>query len=75
MLVDNCSNCEPGTKFEELRRFISSQPSTTSVGVAYIHNGRLQVAEKPTTIASAPSKLSAPRREASPPVRLLRLRN
>ncbi len=23
LLVDNCSNCEPGTKFEELRRFIT----------------------------------------------------
>jgi len=48
VLVDNCSNCEPGSKFEELRRFISSQPSTTKVGVAYIENGRLQVAENPT---------------------------
>ena len=48
VLVDNCSNCEPGSKFEELRRFIDSQPSTTAVGVAYINNGRLQVAENPT---------------------------
>ena len=48
VLVDNYSNCEPGSKFEELRRFISSQPSTTTVGVAYIQNGRLQVAENPT---------------------------
>ena len=48
LLVDNCSNCEPGSKFEEIRRFIDSQPSTTAVGVAYIKNGRLQVAENPT---------------------------
>jgi hypothetical protein len=48
LLVDNCSNCEPGSKFEELRRFISSQPSTTLVGIAYIAGGRLQVAEAPT---------------------------
>jgi hypothetical protein len=48
VLVDNCSNCEPGSKFEELRRFIDSQPLTTAIGVAYIENGRLQVAEKPT---------------------------
>jgi len=48
ILVDSCSNCEPGSKFDELRRFISSQASTTTVGVAYIQNGRLQVAEKPT---------------------------
>jgi len=49
LLVDNCSSCEPGSKFEELSRFISSQPPTTAVGVAYIRNGRLQLAENPTT--------------------------
>jgi len=48
VLVDNCSNCEPGSKFEELRRFIDSQPPTTTIGIAYIANGALQVAEKPT---------------------------
>ncbi len=48
LLVDHCSNCEPGSKFEEIRRFIVSQPSTTAVGVAYILNGQLQVAELPT---------------------------
>ena len=49
LLVDNYSNCEPGSKFEELSHFISSQPSTTTVGVAYIQDGRLKVAENPTT--------------------------
>ncbi|HTW68095.1 MAG TPA: hypothetical protein VME17_25945 [Bryobacteraceae bacterium] len=48
LLVDHCSNCEPGSKFEELSRFISSQPPTTAVGVAYIQSGRLQIAENPT---------------------------
>lgn len=48
LLVDNCSSCEPGSKFEELRRFIGSQPPTTAIGVAYIQDGRLQVAENPT---------------------------
>jgi hypothetical protein len=47
-LVDNCSSCEPGTKFEELRRFILAQPPTTAIGVAYIRNGKLEVAENPT---------------------------
>src|ERR1019366_5668722 len=41
-------NCEPGSKFEELRRFIVSQPSTTSIGVCYIQDGRLKIAESPT---------------------------
>jgi hypothetical protein len=49
LLVDHCSNCEPGSKFEEINRFILSQPSTTAVGVAYIQSGRLQVAQNPTT--------------------------
>ncbi len=48
VLVDNCSNCEPGSKFEEIRSFILAQPRTTSVGVAYLQDGRFQVAEKPT---------------------------
>src|ERR1700733_11785847 len=49
LLVDNCSNCEPGSKFEELSQFIRSQPPTTAVGIAYILNGRLQMGENLTT--------------------------
>jgi hypothetical protein len=61
LLVDNCSNCEPGPKFEELRRFIGSQPPATSIGVAYIQDGRLVVAEKPTQDRErAVNALSAP---------------
>lgn len=48
VLIDSCSNCEPGAKFEELRHFIVSQPSTTDVGIAYMTGGRLRVAEAPT---------------------------
>src|SRR5277367_6140651 len=48
LLVDNCSSCEPGSKFEELRRFIVAQPATTAIGVAYIRNGHLEVVENPT---------------------------
>jgi hypothetical protein len=48
LLVDDCSSCEPGSKFEEVRRFIDSQSPTTAVGVAYIHNGNLEVIENPT---------------------------
>lgn len=49
VLVDNCSDCAAGPQFEELARFISTQPPTTSVGVAYIQNGQLQLALEPTT--------------------------
>jgi hypothetical protein len=48
VLVDNCSSCEVGTKFLELNRFIAAQPSTTAIGVGYITNGKLSVAERPT---------------------------
>jgi hypothetical protein len=48
LLVDNCSSCEPGSKFEEVRRFIESQLPTTAIGVAYIRNGQLAVVENPT---------------------------
>jgi hypothetical protein len=48
LLVDNCSNCEVGSKFEELAKFIRTQPPTTSFGVAYIQDGKLRVAENPT---------------------------
>lgn len=49
VLVDNCSSCEAGPQFEELSRFLQEQPATTSVGVAYIQNGQLQVGVEPTT--------------------------
>lgn len=76
LLVDNCSNCEPGSNFEELSRFIGSQPPTTTVGVAYILNGRLQVAENPTADhARAVKALSTPEgnKPASPFVALAEL--
>ena len=48
LLVDNCSSCEPGNKFEELHHFIGFQPSATSIGIAYIQDGHLRIAESPT---------------------------
>jgi hypothetical protein len=61
LLVDNCSNCEAGSQFEDLSRFIASQPSSTKIGVAYIQNGRLQLAERPTSDhARAASVLNTP---------------
>lgn len=61
ILVDNCSSCEAGTKFQELSRFIASQAPSTSVGVAYISNGRVTVAVAPTPDHErAVNALSAP---------------
>jgi hypothetical protein len=61
VLVDNCSSCEAGTKFQELSRFIASQPPATAVGVAYITAGKLKIAELPTLDrARAVKALNAP---------------
>src|SRR5208283_649983 len=61
VLVDNCSNCEPGPLFEELRHFLVSLPATTQVGVAYIDSGRVRVVENPTQDRErAVQALSAP---------------
>ncbi len=61
LLVDNCSNCEPGSKFEEIRGFILAQASTTKVGVAYMENGELRIAQMLTTDhKKAVSALSVP---------------
>ncbi len=48
VLVDSSSNWEIGEKLADLRQFLTSQPPTTSVGIAYIQDGRLEVAQKPT---------------------------
>ncbi|HUA82868.1 MAG TPA: hypothetical protein VMB85_03350 [Bryobacteraceae bacterium] len=61
MLVDQCSSCEPGSKFEELQKFLLSQAPTTRIGVAYIKDGKLQIAVNPTTDRDRAIKgLSAP---------------
>jgi hypothetical protein len=48
VLVDNCSSCEAGSQFADLRKFINSQAPATSVGVAYIQEGKLTIAQNPT---------------------------
>src|SRR5579872_4089913 len=47
VLVANSSNSELGSNFADLRRFLSSQPAITSIGIAYIQEGRLEVAQRP----------------------------
>ena len=48
LLVANSSNGELGPRFADLQKFLGSQPATTSIGIAYIEDGRLEVAQKPT---------------------------
>jgi hypothetical protein len=49
VVVDNCSSCEPGSKFEELKKFLLARSASTKIGVAYIQDGKLQIALNPTT--------------------------
>ncbi len=47
ILVDNCANCEGGPNAGELAAFVRSQPPGTSIGVAYIQDGALKIAQEP----------------------------
>jgi hypothetical protein len=61
VLIDDAANYDFGAKLQELRRFVAAQPAPVSVGVAYIHDGALQIAENPTTDhARAARALRAP---------------
>ena len=48
LLLDHCSNCEAGSQFDDLRKFISSQPATTTIGVAYVEDGCARIVEPVT---------------------------
>ncbi|WP_031497800.1 hypothetical protein [Bryobacter aggregatus] len=48
ILIDERGDPGAVTRFEELRRFISSQPPTTAIGVAYMENGEAHVVQAPT---------------------------
>lgn len=48
-LIDDAANYDFGSKLQELRRFITAQPASVPIGIAYIHDGSLQIVEKPTT--------------------------
>lgn len=49
LLIDDTANYDFGAKLQELRRFVTAQPAPVSIGLAYIHDGALKVAENPTT--------------------------
>ncbi len=45
VLLDDSSNLSLGSQLEEIRQFISAQPATTKIGVAYMQNGSAQVTQ------------------------------
>lgn len=48
-VIDDSADYSPEQKLQELRDFIKAQPRDAAIGIAYIHDGALRVAEKPTT--------------------------
>jgi len=48
-LIDDSADYAPAQKLQELRDFIKAQPAAVAIGIAYIHDGVLRLAEKPTT--------------------------
>jgi len=49
LLIDDSADYGPAQKLTELRQFIAAQPAAVAIGVAYIHDGALRLAEKPST--------------------------
>lgn len=49
IMLDDSSNTSLGSQLEDIRQFISAQPATTKVGVAYMQNGIAQVAQNLTS--------------------------
>jgi len=56
ILIDDASNSSIGNKLDELRTFISAQPETTAVGIAYLRNAVVQILQDPTSDHALASK-------------------
>ena len=48
ILLDDSANATLASQFDDIRQFINSQQATTKVGVAYMQNGTVQVAQELT---------------------------
>ena len=48
LVIDNCSDFDPGSAGDELRQFLRSQPPNTSIGSAYIQGGHLANLREPS---------------------------
>jgi hypothetical protein len=78
LLIDDGTDTTLGTQFEDLRRFVLDQPSTTQVGIGYLRNGTVQVEQKPTADHALAAKsirlpLGQPGISASPYLALIDL--
>jgi len=48
ILIDDAASTILGSQLEDLRQFINAQPSTTTIGVAYMRNGTAEILQNPT---------------------------
>jgi hypothetical protein len=49
VLIDDSANTSLGSQLDDIRQFISEQPRTTMVGVAYMQNGIAQIVQNLTS--------------------------
>jgi len=49
VLIDDSSGFSLGSHIEEIKKFISAQPASAKVGVAYMQNGIARIEQSPTT--------------------------
>jgi hypothetical protein len=56
ILIDDSLSPDFGTHIADLQDFISQQPASTMVGVAYMRNGTVSITQKPTADHTAAAK-------------------
>ena len=56
LLLDDASDTSLGSQFEDIRRFINSQPATTRIGVGYMRNGTVDIVQNLTDDHGAAAK-------------------
>jgi len=49
LVIDDAANYDFGAKLQELRQFVTAQPQPAAIGIAYIDEGTLRIAENPTS--------------------------
>jgi hypothetical protein len=49
LVIDDAANYDFVSRLIDLRDFVTSQPAAAAIGLAYIHDGRLQIVLNPTT--------------------------
>jgi len=61
LLIDDASSTILGSQLNDLKHFIETQPASASIGVAYMQNATVKIAQNPTTDhASAAKALRLP---------------